>query len=99
MARVIGDLAIHDSVDNPDCFNILHIPTVTSFMKAVPIEDNKAYENWQLVDWCEKVQQQHQQFWTVLRELTPLTVDRNTDREMKAKDKIKEWCLSCPIDT
>jgi hypothetical protein len=95
--RIVGDLAIHDSLDNPDCFCITHVPTLSDFMKAVPVDNDKEYEPYQLVDWCQKVQEQHQMFWSVLRELTPLTVRRNTDREMKAKDKIKEWCLSCPI--
>lgn len=96
-ARIVGDLAIHDSVGNPDCFCITHIPTLTSFMTAVPVEQNQEYETYELVDWCQKVQDQHQQFWQVLHELIPLTANRNTDREMRAKGKIKEWCLSCSI--
>lgn len=96
-ARIVGDLAIHDSVGSPDHFCITHIPTLTEFMKAVPVEQDQEYEQYELVDWCERVQQKHHLFWQVLSELTSLTFNRNTARDMRAKDIIKEWCLSVPI--
>lgn len=96
-ARIVGDLAIHNSVGNSDCFCITHVPTLSNFMPAVPVDLEQSYGQYELVDWCDKVQQEHQQFWQVLHELTPLTVKRNADRELKAKDIIKSWCLSVPI--
>ena len=96
-ARIIGDLSIHNSVDNPDCFCITHVPTLSNFMKAVPADYGEEYEDDELAKWCEKVQEQQQQFWAVLRELTPLTMHQNTDRDLKAKDRIKAWCLSVSI--
>ena len=93
----VNDLFIHDALDDPDSFCISHVPTGASFMKAFP-DEGIAYEEDQLIKWCEAVQKDCRQFWSVLHELTPLTAKRNNDRDLKAKDYILKHCLSIKVE-
>ena len=93
----VNDLFIHDALDDPDSFCISHVPTGASFMKAFP-DEGIAYEEDQLIKWCEAVQKDCRQFWSVLHELTPLTSSRNNDRDLKAKDYIKAHCLAIKVE-
>ncbi len=52
----------------------------------------------QLLSWCDRVQCKHGQLWAILRELTPDNFDANDSRTIKAKDQIREWCLSVEIE-
>lgn len=94
-ALQVGDLAIWD---DGDFFCISHVPTLSKFMKAVPTEDDKEYINDQLVSWCTKVQQAHQDDWAKMRLLTPANYATKDVEATLAAQRLKDWCLSVPIE-
>lgn len=101
-AEVIGDLAL----DFGDEWEIYHVPTLTRFSEAVPINIKEGpndkgqsiisfdYTKPQLLSWMKKVQEQYPTAWQMLRQLTPENYADNGD---SAKDIIKKWCLSVPV--
>lgn len=94
---VVGSLAIHDDLVDDSCFQISHVPTRTSFMKAVPALNGVEYNHEQLISWCKAVQSKHLEWWEALNRLTP----ENYRSELKyiASDlrELQEWCLSWAI--
>lgn len=90
---IIGDLGIHDDLDNNDCFSIIHVPSLSNFMKAVPYEEDKLYEPEQLEEWCRRVQQNLKSDWKALQWLTP----ENYGGMIEVKQRIRNWCLSVGI--
>ncbi|SRR5216684_3203834 len=90
----VDDLGVVKSEDDWG-WTVKHIPTGTSFAKAIPPG------NWskdQLIKWCQKVQEQHQEDWTALRALTPDNYyDYKDGIVYEAKLKIRDWCLSVEI--
>ena len=91
----VGDLAIWD---DGDFFAISHVPTLAKFMNAVPTIDDKEYTNDQVVLWCTKVQRSHQEEWAILRTLTPQNYSTKNTEAAEAALRIREWCLSVPIE-
>ena len=91
----VGDLAIWD---DGDFFAISHVPTLARFMNAVPTEDDKAYEHDSLVLWCTKVQRSHHEEWKTLRALTPQNHSTKNTKAAEAALRLREWCLSVPIE-
>ena len=92
---VVGSLAIHDDLVDPNCFQISHIPTRTSFMGAVPAIEGMDYDEARLIAWCKAVQQRLPEHWTALNGLTPENYKSNIDRVKL--NELREWCLSWPI--
>ena len=91
----VGDLAIWD---DGEFFAISHVPTLAKFMNAVPTEDDKVYEHDSLVLWCTKVQRSHHEEWKILRGLTPQNHSTKNTEAAEAALRIREWCLSVPIE-
>lgn len=52
----VGDLAVHLHTSEFEYWQVTHVPTLTSFMKAVPV--NKPHSNGAaknaLLSWCQR---------------------------------------------
>lgn len=93
----VGDLCIHVKPDSAELWMITHIPTLTAFMKAVPVG---LWSREQLIKWAEKVQENHKEDWKKLARLrhnnynNPMAI---TGLIELVKNRIKRWCLSVPV--
>ncbi len=87
-AKRVGDLAVHQLRD--DEMHVTHVPTLTSFRKAVPKGD---WSEEQLLNWCAKVQSNNLNEWGALRGLTP----NNYSESFEVKRIIMDWCLSVDV--
>lgn len=91
---LVGDLVVYSDWG----WKVIHYPTLAKFddpdKGAVPAGN---YSKEALLSWCDTVQTKHGQLWVILRELTPDTYDDKSDRVMKAKDRIRDWCLSVEV--
>lgn len=90
----VGDLAVHEIFPQHKIDRVTHVPTLTRFSSAIPSGN---WPNVELIDWCERVQQAHEEDWAVLRALTPLTYDASCIKTYEAKLRIREWCLSVEV--
>jgi hypothetical protein len=102
-AKQVGDLAVHKMMDE---WRVTHVPTLTSFHKAIPVkramfvdgysESLKIvkYTEAQLLNWCAKVQADKLNDWEALRLLTP---DDYKDR-FEAKRAVLEHCLGIDVE-
>jgi len=88
LCTIVGDLAVHRSMDGWR-WSITHVPTLTSFNRAIPGEGNKQ----QLVRWCEFVQSDKKELWDALRTLTP----ENYIGMIDVKDQMIKWCRSVKV--
>lgn len=93
-AYVIKDLAVHkDLTEQQETWMITHVPTLTSFMKAVPTG------NWQpedLISWCYRVQENVPILWDKLGELRNDNYADSPDYQW-AKDDLQKYCLTVPV--
>lgn len=92
-ATIIGDLGVYDDLVDSDRFCIIHVPSLTDFMKAVPYEEDKLYEEEDIQEWCRRVQQNLKADWAALRWLTP----DSFDGMIEIKQRIRDWCLSVEL--
>lgn len=96
-ATVIGDLAVHSHLELWGKLQVSHVPTATSFMKAVPVGTHSVDK---LINWCKLVQQHCRDEWNMLAKLTfenyddPETID--ADMEM-AKHRVQQMCRNTPL--
>lgn len=91
----VGDLLVHESVDAWGEWQVSHVPTLVSFMKAIP---SGKWSHDQLVAWCGKVQADLRDDWERLAKLdydSYLDVD---DRAHYAKERIRKHCLGTPVN-
>lgn len=88
----VGDLVVHEAFPQHKIDRVTHVPTLACFSSAIP---SGSWTNVELIDWCERVQQVHEEDWAVLRALTPLTYEAEIAYE--AKLRIREWCLSVEV--
>jgi len=86
-AKQVGDLAVHYLDDE---WRVTHVPTLTSFHKAVPKGD---YTETQLLNWCAKVQADKLADWALLRSLTK----DNYKGLFEAKKAVLEHCLGVDV--
>lgn len=104
VGTLVGDLVLYNDWGS---WKVAHYPTQSKFDKAVPDVNGgvvvfetsaPAYTKEQLLSWCDRVQCKHGVFWAVLRELTPDDyLDNDSERVIKAKRIIQDWCLSVPV--
>jgi hypothetical protein len=92
----VGDLAVHENIMYHNIYGmkwqISHVPTLASFIKAVPLLEDHSKER--LLSWCHRVQLKHRDLWAELR-----NYDSNNYQEISNStlDKIRNWCLSVEI--
>jgi len=85
-AKQVGDLAVHKM----DGWKVTHVPTLTSFHKAIPKGE---WNEHQLLNWCAKVQSDKINDWEALRQLTP---DDYKNR-FEVKKAVLEHCLGVDV--
>lgn len=68
-ARIIGDLAVVQSVADHAGWNVWHVPTMNLFDKARPASLPSRCSVRRLMEWCEKVQSDHVEIWEAMRKL------------------------------
>jgi len=86
-AKQVGDLAVHHLADE---WRVTHVPTLTSFHKAIPKGD---WNEAQLLNWCAKVQADKLADWALLRSLTK----DNYKGMFEAKRSVLEHCLGVDV--
>lgn len=94
---VVGSLAIHDDLIEPEYFQISHVPTRADFMSAVPTTDDQAYNHEQLINWCKAVQSRYLEHWEKLNRLTPENYRSELKYIASELRELQEWCLSWAI--
>jgi hypothetical protein len=88
----IGDLAVHVDLIYCDQYSITHVPTLTTFESVINWNWDESME--QLLIWCKKVQEQHQDDWVVLRGFTR---DNYKSIDEDVLMRIRNWCLSVEV--
>lgn len=93
----VGDLAVHKEANATD-YRITHLPTTAKFDRALPDKQpGQRYSKQQLIEWCERVQEENLDDWALLRKLTRQTFDDSSDEIIEAKDRLILWCQSVMI--
>lgn len=93
-AALIGDLAVHTNITDYDEWQITHVPTLVKFNAMT---DTEGWSKDKLIKWCQKVQEQLPEDWTVLRGLTNETYKSNNWTIQTAKDRIFEMCKNVKV--
>lgn len=85
---VVGDLGIYEKYD---AWNVLHIPTLLHFNRAVPYVEPTLE---QLIDWCKLVQADHREDWEALK---LLGTDIDKDATVELRQRILRHCQMIDI--
>lgn len=96
----VGDLLVYEDVKSWGLYWIIHVPTLVSFEKAVPLGDPDLpdYTQRQLIDWCKTVQQELRDDWQLLATLSNKTYKIFGYGIQEAKDRIQKHCLAVPVE-
>lgn len=85
---VVGDLGIYEKHDK---WNVLHIPTLLHFNRAVPHVEPTLE---QLIDWCKLVQADHREDWEALKQFG---LDLDKDVTVELRQRILRHCQMIDI--
>lgn len=92
--KVVGDLALGETKSGKP--NVWHVPSRTSFHKALP-EGLLTKPEKKVLEWMAKVQQDLKHDWKKLQDVSAMDVATDPDRSKELRGRIRNHCLGTKI--